>query len=130
MRRLDGGATRLLTDLRERRVGAFSGIAKPESFEKFLRDLGATLAFTRRFLDHYRFGYDDFVTLFSEALEKKVDYLVTTEKDAGRLPPDLPCPVPIYYLRLEIELLHGAADFDAAVERICFAKSGSRPPIK
>src|SRR5581483_9431042 len=37
-----------------RRVGAFSGIATPESFEKILRDLGAQVDQTQRFLDHHR----------------------------------------------------------------------------
>jgi tetraacyldisaccharide 4'-kinase len=49
-----------------------------------------------------------------------VDYIVTTEKDAVRIPEGMHCPVPIYYLRLEIEILHGAANFDEAVDRICF----------
>jgi tetraacyldisaccharide 4'-kinase len=49
-----------------------------------------------------------------------VDYIVTTEKDAVRIPDGMPCPVPIFYLRLEIEILHGAANFDEAVGRICF----------
>ena len=30
------------------------------------------------------------------------------------------CPLPLYYLRLEIEILRGAGDFDEAVSRICF----------
>lgn len=127
---------RPLSDLDGRRIGAFSGIATPESFEKFLRDLGAELAFTRRFLDHYRFAYDDFVSLFSEGLAQKVDFIITTEKDAVRIPVDLPCPVPVYYLRLEIEILQGASDFDEAVGRLCFAEqsgrpitTGARPPI-
>lgn len=110
-----------LTFMQGKRVGVFSGIATPESFEKFVADLGGQIAFARRFLDHYRFAYDDFVALFSEALEKKVDFLVITEKDAVRLPEGLPCPVPVYYLRLEIEIIRGAADFDEAVSRICFA---------
>jgi tetraacyldisaccharide 4'-kinase len=114
-----------LTALRGRRVGAFSGIAVPESFETFVRNLGAQIAFTRRFLDHYRFSYEDFVSIFSEGLEKKVDMIVTTEKDAVRIPADLPCPVPVYYLRLEIEIIRGATDFDEAVGRICFPTSVS-----
>ena len=61
--------------------------------------------------------------IFSEALERKVDYIVTTEKDAVRIPEGMPCPVPIYYLRLEIDILHGAANFDEAVGRICFPPS-------
>ena len=40
-----------------------------------------------------------------------------------RIPADLPCPVPIYYLRLEIDILHGADDFDEAVGRLCFAET-------
>jgi len=117
-----------LSFLQNKRVGVFSGIATPESFEKFVKDLGGEIVFARRFLDHYRFAYDDFVALFSEALEKKVEFLVITEKDAVRLPEGLPCPVPVYYLRLEIEILRGAADFDEAVGRICFAP-GLRDPL-
>jgi tetraacyldisaccharide 4'-kinase len=106
--------------LRGKRVGAFSGIAVPESFEKFLRDLGGHIEFTRRFLDHYRFTSEDFVSIFTEGIEQKVEFIVTTEKDAVRLPEGLPCAVPIYYLRLEIDIIRGASDFDEAVERICF----------
>jgi len=49
---------------------------------------------------------------------------VTTEKDAVRIPDGMPCPVPIYYLRLEIEILRGASGFDDAVGRICFPADG------
>ena len=114
-----------LSALRGQRVGAFSGIAVPESFEAFVRELGASIVFTRRFLDHYRFNYEDFVSIFSEGLEKKVEMIVTTEKDAVRIPADLPCPVPVYYLRLEIEIIRGGADFDEAVGRICFPTSST-----
>ncbi len=116
-----------LQHLRGRRVGVFSGIATPESFEKFVKDLGGSIVFARRFLDHYRFAYDDFVSIFSEALEQKVEFIVTTEKDAVRLPDGLPCPVPVYYLRLEIEIIRGAADFDEAVGRICFPEARPLP---
>ncbi|HEY9247568.1 MAG TPA: tetraacyldisaccharide 4'-kinase [Rariglobus sp.] len=112
--------------LRGKKVGAFSGIAVPESFEKFLRDLGGHIAFTRRFLDHYRFTSEDFVSLFTEGIEQKVEFIVTTEKDAVRLPEGLPCAVPIYYLRLEIDIIRGASDFDEAVERICFQEVPAR----
>lgn len=109
-----------------KKVGAFSGIAVPESFEKFVRDLGGHIAFTRRFLDHYRFTSEDFVSIFTEGIEQKVEFIVTTEKDAVRLPEGLPCAVPIYYLRLEIDIIRGASDFDEAVERICFHDAPAR----
>lgn len=113
--------------LRGRKIGAFSGIAVPESFEKFLRDLGGHILFTRRFLDHYRFTSEDFVSLFTEGIERKVEFIVTTEKDAVRLPDGLPCAVPIYYLRLEIDIIRGASDFNEAVERICFQETPPQP---
>lgn len=113
--------------LNGKKVGAFSGIAVPESFEKFVRELGGHIAFTRRFLDHYRFTSEDFVEIFTEGIEQKVEFIVTTEKDAVRLPDGLPCAVPIYYLRLEIDIIRGASDFDEAVERICFHDAPVRP---
>lgn len=113
--------------LRGRRVGVFSGIAVPESFEKFIRDLGGHIQFTRRFLDHYRFTSEDFVSIFTEGIERKVEFIVTTEKDAVRLPEGLPCAVAVYYLRLEIDIIRGASDFDEAVERICFHDAPVQP---
>lgn len=129
LQRFDSDERQPLDQLKGKRVGAFSGIATPESFEKFLKDLGATLSYTKRFLDHYRFTYEDLVGIFSEALEQRVDFIVTTEKDAVRLPEHLPCPVPLYYLRLEIDIIRGAADFDEAVSKICFPEAGSKLPF-
>jgi tetraacyldisaccharide 4'-kinase len=45
--------------------------------------------------------------------------IVTTEKDAVRLFLDIEPPVPVYYLRLEIDILSGEEDFEGAAERIC-----------
>jgi tetraacyldisaccharide 4'-kinase len=119
------GAREPLTFLKGRRVFAFSGIATPESFEKFLRDLGALLVGRERFLDHYRFENEDLAELFAMAQRERAECLVTTEKDAVRIAENLTCPLPLYYLRLEIEILRGASDFDEAVGRICFPRSGT-----
>ncbi len=120
------GAREPLAFLKGRRVFAFSGIATPESFEKFLRDLGALIVGRERFLDHYRFEPEDLAALFDLARAEGAECLVTTEKDAVRIADTLPCPLPLYYLRLEIEILRGASDFDEAVGRICFPQTGSR----
>ncbi|MDP3069096.1 MAG: tetraacyldisaccharide 4'-kinase [Opitutaceae bacterium] len=120
------GAREELAFLKGRRVFAFSGIATPESFEKFLRDYGALLVGRERFLDHYRFDQEDLAELFAMAQRERAACLVTTEKDAVRIAANLPCPLPLYHLRLEIEILRGAADFDEAVGRICFPQKGSR----
>ena len=111
--------------LKNRRVAAFSGIATPESFEKFLRDLGAKLMWRERFLDHYRYLDEDLAAVFAGAKAAGAECVITTEKDAVRLPEKLggAAPLPLYYLRLEIDIIRGAADFDEAVSRICFPTS-------
>lgn len=120
-----------LSYLKGRRVVAFCGIATPESFEKFLRDLGAKIVGRERYLDHYRYGPEDFEYLAGMARRENAECLVTTEKDAVRIPDDHRWERPLYYLRLEIDILRGAADFDEAVGRICFPQRGSvRSPIR
>jgi tetraacyldisaccharide 4'-kinase len=120
------GAREPLAFLKGRRVFAFSGIATPESFEKFLRDLGALLVGRERFLDHYRFAQEDLVELFAAAQREGAECVVTTEKDAVRIAETYAGPLPFFYLRLEIDIIRGAADFDEAVGRICFPQSGAR----
>jgi tetraacyldisaccharide 4'-kinase len=117
------GEARLpLEELKGKRVGAFSAIAVPESFEKFLRDFGASLLYTKRFLDHHRFSADELGQIFDQAREAGLDFLVTTEKDAVRLPLEKMTDLPLYYLRLEIDILSGSDDFEDAVSRICFSR--------
>lgn len=102
------------------RVGAFSGIAVPEGFESFLREHGASIRYNRRFLDHHWFTDRELRSVGQQAREMGVDFLVTTEKDAVRIGAEFDFGLPIYFLRLEIGLLSGAADFEEAVARVCF----------
>ena len=121
------GENRLpLDELLKKRIGAFSGIAVPESFECFLHDFGANLIYTKRFLDHHRFDTEELHEIFKEAAAANLDFIVTTEKDAVRIPEDTDFPLPLYFLRLEIEILRGVNDFDAAVSKICFPEEGRR----
>jgi tetraacyldisaccharide 4'-kinase len=133
LQRIDGEERLPLTALAGRRIGALSGIAAPESFEAFLRETGANLVYTRRFLDHYRFTHEDLLSVWAEAGHARVDLMITTEKDAVRLEAGEQFPVACYYLRLEIEILRGAKDFQEAVSKICFPRgvpvTGSNPPV-
>lgn len=102
-------------------IASFSGIATPETFEEMLRRHGAEICYNKRFLDHHRFSDHEIKEIFQEvAALESVSMIVTTEKDAVRLAAGLNSPVPIYYMRLEIDILSGQEDFDAAVGRICF----------
>lgn len=110
-----------LERLKGARVAAFSGIAVPESFEALLRKHGAQIVVNRRFFDHHRFTEDEIDQYFDQANVAQVDLVVTTEKDAVRIPQSwVPHNAPFFYLRLEVKILRGAKDFDEAVSRICF----------
>ena len=117
-----------LSWLKGRRVFAFCGIATPESFEKFLRDLGALLVGRERYLDHYRYTPEDLEELYEAAEREGAECLVTTEKDSVRISDPGGSPLPVYYLRLEIAIIRGAADFDEAVGRICFPQNALAGP--
>ncbi len=119
LQRLDGDERREVASLAGRKIAAFSGIAAPDSFEGFLRSAGARLVHTRRFLDHHRFTADDLAEIAEEAKAAGAELILTTEKDAVRIPTGQKFPLPVFYLRLEIEIVRGAADFAEAVDKIC-----------
>ena len=132
LRRVGDEAEEPLAFLEGRRVVAFSAIAVPESFERFVSDLGAEIVHRRRFLDHHRFSEEELSRLETGAAEHAAEIMVTTEKDAVRLPEDWRPAVPVYYLRVEIKILAGADDFEALVSRICHPKQelrATRPPF-
>jgi tetraacyldisaccharide 4'-kinase len=120
-----------LEALAGRKVAALSAIAAPESFEAFVRGFGAEIVLRKRYLDHHRFSAEELDALYAEARFAGAEWIVTTEKDAVRIPASVPPIPPLFFLRVEIEILSGVADFDEAVSRICFPtrpRRTTRPP--
>lgn len=105
-------------------VGAISAIAVPENFENSLSRLGAKVEIKRRFSDHYRFNRRDVDKFMQRCVERDMEMIVTTEKDAVRFPRPSEINVPIYFLRIEVQILSGQASWDDLVERIC-----NPPPV-
>lgn len=89
-------------DWRGLRALAFAGIGRPEKFFASLRGLGAELVATRAFDDHAAYPAALRARLGAEAQAKGAQ-LVTTEKDAVRLPPEFRAEVLVLPVRLEIE---------------------------
>jgi tetraacyldisaccharide 4'-kinase len=65
---------------------AFSGLGRPEKFFHTLRDRGADLKDVFSFPDHHPYNDADMKSLGDEAVRHSAR-LITTEKDAVRLPP-------------------------------------------
>ena len=110
--------------LRDKWVGAISAIAVPEAFEGSLAKLGARVEIKRRFSDHYRFSRSEVEHFMQRCVERDMELIVTTEKDAVRFPKPASIDVPIYFLRIEVEILKGQEIWDALITRIC-----NPPPV-
>jgi len=105
--------------LKDKWVGAISAIAVPEAFEGSLEKLGARVELRRRFADHYRFSRKEVETFMHRCVERDMELILTTEKDAVRFPRPSSIDVPVYFLRIEVEILKGQEVWDDLVTRIC-----------
>jgi len=108
-----------LLRLQELPVAAISGIAAPESFEAGLRSLGAQLIYAKRYADHHRYTQQEIINMINRSLKRGARAILTTEKDAVRFPKIDRRDLPIYFLRVEIQIIAGAKDFHDAVANIC-----------
>jgi tetraacyldisaccharide 4'-kinase len=111
---------RTLDALKGMDVAVVSGIASPGGFEDGLRRLGANLVRVWRFADHHRYTQQEVIDLVNRARRSGVAAIITTEKDAVRFPRLNRWDVPIYFLRVDIEIVSGFRDFQACISRICF----------
>ncbi len=103
-----------LAALRGRRLLAFAGIARPAKFFDALSALGLTLADTQGYPDHHRYRPSTLDRLRRDA--NRLDaLLVTTPKDAVRLPPDLRATVHVARVSLR---WHDTAARDVLLDRI------------
>ena len=109
-----------LTFLQGLDVAAVSGIASPKGFEDELVRLGARVLYHKRFADHHRYKQQEIIEVINKGLQREAKVVVTTEKDAVRFPMLERRDLPVYFLRVEIEMLSGADEFHEWINRICF----------
>jgi len=117
-----------LAFLRGHRIGALSGIARPESFHRLLREHGAQIVAERIFPDHHRFRLAELMGADRRCREVGAEFIVTTEKDFVRFPAKLKLDLPVYFVRLEIEILSGHESWEQLVDRIAQPPPLERTP--
>jgi tetraacyldisaccharide 4'-kinase len=88
-----------------RRICALSSIGNPPAFERTLERLGADLVAKVRFPDHHRYRADELHEI-AAARAADAEWIVTTRKDAVRLPPEA-TEKPVWVLEVELAELLG-----------------------
>lgn len=85
----------------------FSGIATPDSFESLIVSLGIKTGLFFKFPDHYNYRAEDLDKIIKHSKERKIDTIITTEKDAARISAlglDTGCEVGIFALRIALNI--------------------------
>jgi tetraacyldisaccharide 4'-kinase len=106
--------------IKGRRVASLSGIAEPQSFDQSLVKLGASLVYSKHFIDHHRFSQQEVLNAINRGKKRQAEFIITTQKDAVRFPKLDRRDLPIYFMRVEIKILNGADGFQDCVRKICF----------
>jgi len=102
-------------------IGSICAIAAPESFEGALKKLGAHVDLAKRYIDHHYYTEAELTNFIHRCIRRDLAMIVTTEKDAVRMPrlTEAQVEVSIYFLRVEIEILSGHESWEHCVARIC-----------
>ncbi len=104
----------LRTDLfRGKTVTLISGIGDPQSFENLIKSLSINVGLSYRFCDHYNYAQKDLDDIIKASKNKKIDSIITTEKDAVRLLslPFNALALPIFVLRIELVIAKNESEF-------------------
>ncbi len=81
--------------------------------------MGAGIIYRRFYADHHRFSPQEILNAIDRTRNRGGHFLVTTEKDAVRFP-QIPVPgLPVYFLRVEIELINAPYTLEECIRRIC-----------
>jgi len=112
--------------LKDLRIAAISGIARPESFEDGLRKLGAEVIYSRRYADHHRFSEGEVAKMFERSKARGARAVITTEKDTVRFPRLGKRSLPVYFLRVEIEIIRGHDAFARIADRMCHYEEAAK----
>ena len=124
------GEKKPLDFIKDKWTAAISGIAVPEGFENGLEKLGARVEIRRRFSDHHRFSRKEIDKFMKRCIERDMEIVMTTEKDAVRFPRPKEVTVPIYFLRIEVEILKGHHAWDDLITRLCNPTAPGSPILR
>ncbi len=117
-----------LNFLKGKKVTAFAGIGNPDSFEKSLIELEVEVVNFIKYRDHYWYKRKDLTYLTLKAEQKGAVALVTTEKDGVRLPVLPEHKIPIYLLKIALEIEGGIEEFKKLIDPVLMSLGEKEKP--
>ena len=108
-----------LGELKGRKVFAFCGIGNPDAFLSSIGNLGAELAGSKVYDDHYHYTQQSLADIRAQAEASEADIILTTQKDwtkvSGWARSD--DGLPLAYLAIEIKFLAGQDRLTSLIEK-------------
>ncbi|MDY6952906.1 MAG: tetraacyldisaccharide 4'-kinase [Thermodesulfobacteriota bacterium] len=104
-----------LAGLKGRRLFAFSGIGRNESFRKTIGELEGHVAGFCEFPDHHRYSDRDLRSIWKRARDLKVHSIITTEKDFVKISTEIPAPPRLLVLAISISFGADRQRFDSYI---------------
>lgn len=105
-------------DLKGKKILAFCAIAKPHHFFKLIESQGAEVVSKKVLPDHQRPSLNFLKMIMQEAKAIGADLVLCTEKDAVKLPKNMPQSVPIGVLKMELSVEYGKKEFEEVIEKM------------
>ncbi len=109
-------------DLRNQKIAAFCGIAKPKYFFDLLGKLQAQLILKKELDDHQSVNQEWLNSFSHQAMQFGAQFVVCTEKDAVKLPLDLKMPIPLVYAQMNLKVVYGKENFEKAMHEIAISR--------
>jgi tetraacyldisaccharide 4'-kinase len=100
------------------KVAVFCGIANPSNFFKTINEMNLDIVNQLELLDHEVISHKKLDEFIFQSLEKKAQYIITTEKDFVKLSPLAKTALPIVYLEIILNIVANKYNSQTLVEKI------------
>ena len=108
-----------LEELKGKKVIVFSAIGNPSSFEQNVSGCGLDIVEAIRYPDHHDYGMLEMQYIGDRASELKADALITTGKDAVKIPTEFIYfnrEIPLYVMNMDIMITRNEEIFDSRLK--------------
>ena len=114
-----------LETIRSKKVVAVSAIGNPSSFEQTILDIGVAEVSGIRYADHHDYTMAEMQEIMQRAVDEKAYALITTEKDAVKIPAEFihsDRPLPLYVLSISVHFTEGYEELMTLIQEVAKQK--------